>query len=47
VLKGELEEGVVSVQSEFLADARAVVLNGAVMDKQLRGNFFAGFVPGD
>ena len=47
MLKGELEERVVAVQSELLADARAVVFNSAVVDRQLRGNFLAGFVPRD
>ena len=41
MLESELEDGVVAVQSKLLTDAGAVVLDRAVVNEELAGDFLA------
>jgi hypothetical protein len=47
VFEGELQQFIMAAQIEFGADICAVILNRAVTDKELFGNFTTGFIVGD
>jgi hypothetical protein len=47
VFDGELKQRMAALQSEFVADVGAVVVNRAVMYVQFFGDLFAGFIFGN